>query len=296
MIFLVGLQPVCTSVQFEDSCNEVLSGEQKGIALAVFDVYLDQLSEIDESDQLLATQKAAALLTEFTRSLAILDNKGKWKVASDNLRRTVLLHSRKAANPWPATVWVDLSAFDEITISEETKIAIDAFLRQNYEVDLHDRFAAFEAMRLSDASKCEQLTAKAMERWSKYHQIIEPYTTNVEVLLAAFPKLNSGKEVRDSVNKLLDSCTDASISENLQTRFHRWSSLHTTQLRTTAALVRKARSTYLFDPWSPRCGTPSNRRAIYLQQELLQLSASVHEKNQLVIEELQIIANAHETQ
>jgi hypothetical protein len=50
----------------------------------------------------------------------------------------------------------------------------------------------------------------------------------------------------------------------------------------------------MFDPWSTRCGASSNKQAIKLQQQLLQLSATVRDKNSLAIESLKMIA--HETQ
>jgi hypothetical protein len=76
----------------------------------------------------------------------------------------------------------------------------------------------------------------------------------------------------------------------LEERFIRWSTWHNTQTQATIALIRTARSTYLFDPWSTRCGASTNKRALELQQQLLQLSATVRDKNNIAINSLRNIA------
>ena len=285
----IGLQPVCDRGQFEKACGGVLRGEHKSIGYAIFEAYLDQVKEINETDQLLASQEAASLLVNFADSLSQLDGGGSWRKASSLLRRSVLLQSRQAANPWLATVWVDLSQLDSITVSEETNAAIDLFLQQEYDKDLEERYSAFEAINNGNSQRCEQLTANVMKLWVTYQQLIEPYMSISAVQFAAYPKLNTGHRVRAEMTQL-----DTSNSPRLEQRFQEWSTWHKRQTEATIALIRSARSSFLFDPCSTRCGVSSNKQAIKLQQQLLQLSATVRDKNSLAIESLKMIA--HETQ
>ncbi len=262
-------------------CGDLLKGEHKSIANAIFDAYLDQVAETDESDQLKNEQQAGVYLQELTQSLALLDDEGLWEEASRTLSRSVLLQSREAANPWPATVWLDLSQFDDVDVSTETHNAVDLFLQEHYSVDLKERYLALQAISSGDARLCEQLTANAMKRWVQYQQIIEPYMTHTAVQFAAYPKLDTGQSVHDAVFELEETNPD------LQQRFTQWEAWHNSQTQATIALIRSARSTYLFDPWSPRCGASTNKQATKLQQQLLQLSAIVRDKNNLAITSLQ---------
>ena len=289
-MFIVGLQPLCTRTQFEESCQGVLTGEYRSIGNAVFDAYLDRVNSIEESDQFIAAKKAAGILFEFTQSLAVLGGHGEWKSASGDLYRSVLLQSRQSANPLPATLWVDLSTIRGVVVSSETNDAIDNFLRVHYEDDLRERFEALAAMRVGNLKVCKQLTEHAMARWSQYQEIVEHYMTKPEVRYAAFPTLNTGQDVKDAGALLREECTNSSTLEKLNKRQQRWAQWHSSQLQATLAMVRTARSTYKFDPWSPRCGIPANKRATELMHQLLQLSAAVRDKNQIAISELQEIA------
>lgn len=295
-MFIVGLQPVCTRTQFEASCQQVLTAEYRSIGNAIFDAYLDRVSNIEEADQFSAAKEASGILYEFTQSLAVLGGRGDWKSASSDLYRSVLLQSRQSANPWPATLWVDLSTIVGVRVSSETKDAIDGFLFAHYEVDLQERFEALAAMRVGNHKVCLQLTEHAMSRWSEYQEIIEPYMTNREVRYAAFPNLNTGQDVIDVGVLLREECTNSSTLEKLNNRQQRWAQWHNSQLQATLSMVRTARSTYKFDPWSPRCGIPTNKRATDLMHQLLQLSAAVRDKNQITISELQEIASKPYTQ
>lgn len=281
---MVGLQPVCDRVQFMNSCGDLLKGEYKSIATAIFEVYLDQIAEINEIDTLSTEKKAVLSLQELTESLSLLDNNHLWEEASHSLSRRVLLQARQAANPWPATVWIDLSEFDDIDVSTATNLAIDLFLQEHYNTDLEERYMALTAINTGNTPLCEQLTAKAMARWVTYQQIIEPYMSNPAVQFAAFPKLNTGQVVRGAMIELEEFYTP-----ELQQRFARWESWHNSQTQATIALIRSTRITYLFDPWSPRCGASTNKQAIKLQQQLLQLSATVRDKNSAAIKSLQDI-------
>ncbi|HJN71380.1 MAG TPA: hypothetical protein QF528_02195 [Phycisphaerales bacterium] len=280
--FLVGLQPVCDRGQFVDSCEDLLKGEYKSIANAIFEAYLDQIASIDENDHLATERQAGLYLQELAQSLALLDDNGLWEKASSALSRSVLLQARQTANPWPATVWIDLSLFGDISVSQETNQAIDLFLKQYYNTDLEERYIALDAIASGNKLLCEQLAANAMKRWEKYQQIIEPYMIYKPVQFAAYPKLNTGQLVRDAMPTLHELTTP-----ELQQRFERWETWHNSQTQATIALIHSARSIYLFDPWSPRCGASTNNQAIKLQQQLLQLSATVQEKNGSVIQSLQ---------
>ncbi len=128
-----------------------------------------------------------------------------------------------------------------------------------------------------------------MKRWMEYQKIIKPYMSNRKVQFAAYPKLNTGQRVIDVVANLTEP-----TSPPLQVAYEKWLKWHDVQTQATIALIRSARSTYLFDPWSPRCGMSTNRQALNLQQELLQLSATMRDKNDEAIKLLQSVA--HETQ
>ena len=279
---MVGLQPVCNRAKYMDSYADLLRGEHKSIANAIFEAYLDQLEEIDEMIPLTAEKKAMVYLEELTESLALLDDRGLWEEASHTLYRSILLQARQAANPWPATVWVDLSVFDDVFVSAETNRAIDIFLQEHYKTDLEERYMALAAINDGNITLCEQLTENAMKRWSTYQQNIEPYMSNSAVAFAAYPKLNTGLTVREAMRDLEEINTP-----KLKQRYAKWENWHSAQTKATITLIRTARSTFLFDPWSSRCGASTNKQAVKLQQQLLQLSATVRDKNIDAIASLQ---------
>jgi hypothetical protein len=221
-------------------------------------------------------------LEELTESLALLDDRGLWEEASHTLYRSILLQARQAANPWPATVWVDLSVFDDVFVSAETNRAIDIFLQEHYKTDLEERYMALAAINDGNITLCEQLTENAMKRWSTYQQNIEPYMSNSAVAFAAYPKLNTGLTVREAMRDLEEINTP-----KLKQRYAKWENWHSAQTKATITLIRTARSTFLFDPWSSRCGASTNKQAVKLQQQLLQLSATVRDKNIDAIASLQ---------
>jgi len=187
-----------------NSCEDLLNGEHRSIANAIFEAYLDQISEFKDLNPLATEKKAVVSLLELTQSLALLDDNGLWEGASHALSRSVLLQARQAANPWPATVWIDLSIFNNINVSAETNKAIDLFLTQHYTTDLEERYMALAAIATGNAPLCEQLTVKAMARWVTYQKIIEPYMTNSAVQFAAYPKLNTGQVVHTAMLDLKD--------------------------------------------------------------------------------------------
>jgi len=279
---MVGLQPVCNRAKYMDSYANLLKGEHKSIANAIFEAYLDQLEEIDVMIPLTAEKKAMVYLEELTESLALLDDRGLWEEASHTLYRSILLQARQAANPWPATVWVDLSVFDDVFVSAETNRAIDIFLQEHYKTDLEERYMALAAINDGNVTLCKQLTENAMKRWSTYQQNIEPYMSNSAVAFAAYPKLNTGLAVREVMRDLEEINTP-----KLKQRYAKWENWHSAQTKATITLIRTARSTFLFDPWSSRCGASTNKQAVKLQQQLLQLSATVRDKNIDAIASLQ---------
>ena len=279
---MVGLQPVCNRAKYMDSYGDLLRGEHKSIANAIFEAYLDQLEEIDGMIPLTAEKKAMVYLEELTESLSLLDDRGPWEEASHTLYRSILLQARQAANPWPTTVWVDLSVFDDVFVSAETNRAIDIFLQEHYKTDLEERYMALAAINDGNITLCEQLTENAMKRWSTYQQNIEPYMSNSAVAFAAYPKLNTGLTVRKVMRDLEEVNTP-----KLKQRYAKWENWHSAQTKATITLIRTARSTFLFDPWSSRCGASTNKQAVKLQQQLLQLSATVRDKNSDAIASLQ---------
>ena len=282
---VLGVQPICDRTQFEKSCGKVLTGEYKSVANAIFDAYLDQVGAIEDSNTLDAEKTASSYLFDLIQSLTLLDDNGRWEEASNALRRSVLLQSRQVTNPWPATVWVDLALLDDVNVTSETNSAVNEFLQKYYIVDLEERYAALGAIVSGNTLLCEQLTANAMKRWAAYQQVIEPYMSHATVQFAAYPNLNTGHMVREVMDDLEKTNLDP-----LEERFIRWSTWHNTQTQATIALIRSARSTYLFDPWSTRCGASTNKRALKLQQQLLQLSATVRDKNNVAISSLRSIA------
>jgi hypothetical protein len=109
--------------------------------------------------------------------------------------------------------------------------------------------------------------------------------TNSNVQFAAYPKLNTGQRVHEFMVEL-----DSSDNIKLAQRYRQWTTWHKRQTEATISIIRSARSTFLFDPWSLRCGVSSNKQAIKLQQQLLQLSATVRDRNEKAIESLRSIA------
>ena len=286
---IVGFQPICNRNQFEAACKKVLTSENKTIANAIYEAYLDQVGSIGEQDPLGAEKIAIVYLFDLSQSLSVLGDEGLWKEASKALVRSTLLQSRNVANPWQSTVWVDLSLIKGIEVSLETNGAITDFLQEHYIQDLEERHKAFEAISSANYELCEQLTSNAMRRWHEYQKIIEPYMSHPKVKYSAYPKLNTGQQVINKMNKL-----NVQYDNTLVQRFNQWSSWHKSQTNAMIALISTARSKYLFDPWSPRCGASTNKKAIKIQEELLQLSATVRDKNLEAIDELNKIA--HKTQ
>ena len=141
---------------------------------------------------------------------------------------------------------------------------------------------ALAAINDGNITLCEQLTENAMKRWSTYQQNIEPYMSNSAVAFAAYPKLNTGLTVRKAMRDLEEVNTP-----KLKQRYAKWENWHSAQTKATITLIRTARSTFLFDPWSSRCGASTNKQAVKLQQQLLQLSATVRDKNSDAIASLQ---------
>jgi hypothetical protein len=166
-------------------------------------------------------------------------------------------------------------------VTEETNNAIDQFLVWHYKTDLEDRYAALEAIRDGDIELCKKLTSEAMKRWVSYMEILSPYLSNSELLFAAYPQLDTGKEVLDA----LGDCGQPT-NKTILDIVTRWKNWHLDQTRQIVTLVNKLRSEFHYDPWSPACGSTTDRRAMNIQQKMLRLSGKIREK---ILETIQLI-------
>ncbi|MDP7009708.1 MAG: hypothetical protein QGI78_09080, partial [Phycisphaerales bacterium] len=105
----LNLMPFCDRGSFEQICGDVLVGEQKSVAFAIYDLYVDQVQSITEPDAVSKEKLAALYLRGFGDSISILGEEQVWSKAGNAIVRSCLLQSRNISNPWPETVWIDLS-------------------------------------------------------------------------------------------------------------------------------------------------------------------------------------------
>ena len=144
---IADVQPVCTSTQFLEVLTSTHQFEHELIATAVFKDYTEQYQKLQiEPDsgrispatklnnRLVLANQADQLFDDLLASLSILDTNREWQRNIVDLRRTVLLRSRRSENPWLGTIWVDLARF--MPLEEEVVHEIDSFLIENIDEEV----------------------------------------------------------------------------------------------------------------------------------------------------------------
>ena len=283
------VQPVCSHAQFLDVFESSFQGEHKLVARAVFKDYTEQYQKLQVepdsgrvspstklSHRFALANQADQLFDDLLASLSVLDTASKWQRSVVDLRRTVLLRSRRSDNPWRSTTWVDLARF--MPLQEDVVNEIDSFLINSIDDDRRDRFDALAAGLGGDKDACAEITARAMHRWSEYQKIIEPHMTR-PLVPVVYPQLNGNNQVYDAMEWIELNVEDKNTITDARNQFTVWVAIHNQQQIEVIALVRRARTELGFDPWSRGCGHPSSSTATLLKNKLLQRSAEIVELN-----------------
>ena len=152
----------------------------------------------------------------------------------------------------------------------------------NADKDRDERFAAIKAKLSGDLKTCQAIENIAMRRWSDYLHIIEPYINeSVEVYL--YPNLHLDQSVVRTVQWIQIHVDDESVISTAQNQLAIWQTVHSQQNNDLISLIRKARATFGFDPWSQGCGRRVEKNATKIKNELLQKSAEIQEVNNSTI-------------
>lgn len=287
------VQPVCTSAQFLDVFESSLQGEHELVATAVFKDYTEQYQKLQIepdsgrvspstklSDRFTLANQADQLFDDLLASLRILDTSRKWQRCIVDLRRTVLLRSRRSDNPWRATIWVDLGRF--MSLEEDVVHQIDSFLITTIDDDRKDRFDALAAGLVGDEEACATITARAMRRWSDYQKIVEPHMTR-PLVPVVYPQLDVNNQVYDAMEWIEMNVDDVNTITSARNQFTVWLAIQNQQQKEVIALVQRARTELGFDPWSRGCAHPSSSAATLLKNRLLQRSAEIVELNRSTV-------------
>lgn len=284
------LQPICSAEQFHAAIGASLQGKHEIVATAIFDDYqekcgslqaepaLDRVSPITKlNNKFERAEQADRLFDALLASLTALDTDDVWKRNIIDLRRTVLLQARDSDNPWPATVWIDLPR--HIASPDKSVVnAIDSFLVDNIDSDRKDRFDAFKSAADGDVELCAEITQRAMKRWEEYQKIIDPHTSPL-LETHIYPQLDLSGQVRDVVHWIASNIGDDAVVSKVDYQFFLWKNIHEKRRKEIISIVREARSTLGFDPWSRGCGHPNSSVATVLKNRLLQRSAEIVELN-----------------
>lgn len=300
------VQPICTRSDFQEAFGSSLQSDYAFVARAAFEDYLEQVQKIDVGnydrnttpieqlqDRLEATIKADGLFDDLMGSLSVLSSDRSWKRNIIDLRRSVLLEARKANNPWPATIWVNLS--DIVQIPVDTAQEIDAFLIDNIDEDRTDRFSASVAILAGNSEDCRIYEKRAMVRWNQYISIIEPYI-NEDVESVLYPQLSNNDGVRNLMSWMMSNVDNVTTLENAQFQLAAWNSAHTQQKLDAIKLIRGTRATLGFDPWSRGCGIQNYSRQSRIKNELIKKTAAIQETNKSYIKILLSLLNPEQLQ
>jgi len=287
------VQPVCSPAQFLDVFESSLQGKHELVATAVFKDYTEQYQKLQIepdsarvspstklSNRFALANQADQLFDDLLASISILDTSRKWQRSVIDLRRTVLLQSRRSNNPWRSTIWVDLARF--MPLQEYVVNEIDSFLINSIDDDRRDRFGALAAGLEGDTDACAEITARAMHRWSEYQKIIEPHMTR-SLVLVVYPQLDGNKQVYDAMEWIELNVEDKNTITDARNQLTVWIAIHNQQQKEVIALVRRSRTELGFDPWSRGCGHPSSSAATLLKNKLLQRSAEIVELNRSTV-------------
>ncbi len=285
----IGIQPMCTRDDFQKVFGDVIQDNNSYIAEAVFDDYLEQVQQIESSDydkklppikrlqnQLNSAIEADTLFDSFVSSLSVLGNDARWKRSVMDLRRSVLLNARKVNNPWPATVWVNLPNI--APVSDSTADQINTFIIENIDNDRTDRFSASAAILSGDKEACRQYEKRAMARWNEYVTIIEPHI-NKDVEVVLYPQLSEDESVIELTGWVLSNIEDKDIKDKATLQLAFWTKKHNKQKLDAITVIRSARTSFGFDPWSRGCGVQAHSRQSRKKNELLKKTAAIQETN-----------------
>ena len=284
---IFGVQPMCTERDFQMALGAAIQGDHGFIARAVFDDYADLVQELDKargtkkpsqaqqlSDLLRKTIQADALFDELLDSLAVLNKEEAWQMGLVNLRRSILLQARKSNNPWPSTVWVNIPTITPVPKS--ILLEIDKFLIENIAADIQERFGAASAKLRGDSETCATFEKQAMERWSNYTKIIEPYI-NSDVEEVLYPQLSKNDFVEHIASWIVTNVPDSSVVSRANLQLAMWKNSTTQKKREVISLICSTRKNFGIDPWSRGCGTQNYSRQSRVKNELLQKTAEMQE-------------------
>jgi hypothetical protein len=284
------VQPICTPEDFQNAVGSSIQGDAGFIARAVFDDYAQQVQALVPSEQkessatpaqqlvldLQLSEQVDALFDELLTSLSVVSNNPKWSVGVANLRRTVLLKARKFTNPWPTTVWVDITNIT--AIPQSVLFQIDTFLQNNIDEDRTERFMVSALQFGGDALLCKVYEKRSMQRWGEYLAIISPYI-NAEVTSTLYPNLKTGEKIVRIENWIYKNSGDEKIRDSVSKQIAIWGVLNRKQNGAIIQLVIDARKLHGFDPWSRGCGQQTNSVVYKIKNELLQKTAEIQEFN-----------------
>ncbi len=287
---IINVQPMCTERDFQMALGTSIQGDHEFVARAVFDDYVERAQEIQTvvDDQnmstiekldirLQQTIQADNLFDEFLDSLSVLNNEEIWKMGIVNLRRSVFLEARKQNNPWPSTVWVNLP--NVASVPKSVLLRIDAFLIENIDHDIQDRFGAARAKLSGTHDDCRLFEKQAMERWGDYTDIVEPHIEeNIKSIL--YPQLTQDSTVERIISWIVNNIDDPTIKDKANLQLAVWKTTHTKQQQEVISLIRSARINFGFDPWSRGCGDQSFSRQSRIKNKLLQKTAEIQESTE----------------
>jgi hypothetical protein len=290
------VQPVCTEKDFQKALGTSILGDHEFIARAVFDDYIDRIKLIASEGsvepnsktytidyQHKQTKQADELLDELLESLQVLSNDEKWKMGIVELRRTVLLGSRNSNNPWPSTVWVDVTEI--VDIPNSAHLAINDFLISNFDSDVEDRFGAIRAKVLGDEALCKSYEKRAMNRWASYSKIIQPFL-NKDIEQAMYPQIKQSNDVKNTLEWIVQHVDDRGTIDKANLLFAVWKTTFSKLKQESISIINNSRRRFGFDPWSKGCGTNDSSQKSRAKNQLLKKTATMQEATEKTVRDL----------
>lgn len=300
VLIMLGVQPVCTESTFSRFIQPSLHGDVEVVARAIFEEYLENIADIENKSGIRLTPiefvteqrdeeiQADALFDSLLDSLALLDDNPDWFRALKQLRKHVLLRAREANNPWPNTVWYDISLHEQT--NAQFLHDFDVFLRKYVDIDRNDRFAAKIAILMGDKEACVNAEQRTMERWGIYNKLIEPFA-NSTLFVHLYPAIPNASQVGRVYFRIAERVKDTSKIEAVGSVFGLFKAMYEKQVHSIVETIKDARIKDGVDPLSSGCGAYDKTRILVLYK-----TAALHELLEATIQSMVQILTAQERQ
>ena len=287
---VLGAQPVCTEATFTKFIGPSLHGDTELVARAIFDEYLENVASLDTAfpdrqtptefvlEQQARSNKADTLFDSLLDSLEVLGEDRELQSGIQAARRSVLLNSRKANNPWPATQWYDIAEL--VKTNPQFLDAVDAFILEYADVDRDDRFAATIAMLEGNKNDCAEAERRTMQRWAIYNELIEPFENEL-TLEYRYPSIPKSELAAGVFITITNRIKNSSQTDSVRNIFRLYAVMHNKQKRDIIELIKNARINDGVDPLSSGCGSSGKTR-----NRILQRTAQMRELNETTLQSM----------